>query len=352
MSELVSIIVPYYNSQTYVNRLINSIKNQEYETFECILVDDGSNDNSFDIVNDLIREDSRFRNLKRSNNHLAGGRGAKNFGFTLCKGEFIVFFDSDDRMSANFLKLRVDYLKNNLNKNAVISDFYWKVRDEQLSKRRFTYNKELFKDFTRNIRKDVFWFNYIDYRFYFPPGNAMYQRKFIEKYPLWNEKTGIGEDHEYHARLFLDGLDLGLISLPTFDYMFNENSMISTSDNVKSLLSRSFGKMLVLRNLLVHFPKSDAILKKEFLSQCKILRKIMASNESRIIRKEAMSELFNNIDFIISKLTNVTFDWKFRFWCLKRIASIQLFYNKGFKLYNWILFDENPTFDNTYFYIK
>ncbi len=348
---LVSIIVPYFNSMNYLNRLLDSVQNQRYTNFECILIDDGSQDSSFELATELIRSDGRFSTYRRPDSNLPGGRGSKNFGFKLSQGEYTVFFDSDDVMHPNFISERVYFLNHNLKHDAVITDYNWKVQPNKPI-RTFKYLDHVFIDFPNSINTIDFWLNYMDYKFYFPPGNAMYRRAFIENKSMWNENTGIGEDHEYHARLFLQGLNLGHISKSTFDYMYNSDSMISTSETPNALYSRAYGKMLVLENLIVHFKKPTQILEKEFICQTKILRRVVLNSATNESKRNVIMKIYSNLDFILSKSFNSNLRLKFKLYLLKCTVIMQMKIKKGFILYNFILKDYYKTFDNSYFIIE
>ena len=88
-----SIIVPVYNAEEYLDRCLNSIMNQEYSSCEVILVDDGSTDSSPMICDRYSATDPRFRTIHKPN---GGVSSARNAGLCLAKGEYIMFLDSDD----------------------------------------------------------------------------------------------------------------------------------------------------------------------------------------------------------------------------------------------------------------
>lgn len=88
-----SIIVPVYNAEGYLDRCVHSILNQEYTSYEVILVDDGSMDSSPLICDRYSATDSRFRTIHKPN---GGVSSARNAGLCLAKGEYIMFLDSDD----------------------------------------------------------------------------------------------------------------------------------------------------------------------------------------------------------------------------------------------------------------
>ncbi len=98
--EIVSIIVPFFNASKTIQCTLESISNQNFQQFECILIDDGSTDNSFSIVNRFISKDKRFKLFQQRN---AGVVSARNLGIQQSKGRFITFLDADDIWDQNFL---------------------------------------------------------------------------------------------------------------------------------------------------------------------------------------------------------------------------------------------------------
>ena len=93
MSATLSIIVPIYNADKYLPRLLESIKNQIFKDFECILINDGSVDGSLAICKEYAMQDSRFRVVSQDN---SGVSFARNRGLSLAQGEYIAFADADD----------------------------------------------------------------------------------------------------------------------------------------------------------------------------------------------------------------------------------------------------------------
>ena len=109
MKPLYSIIVPIYNSELYLEKLIKSILEQSFKEFELILVNDGSTDNSLDICNKYGQFDSRIRIESIKNSGVAE---ARNYGINLAKGTYILFVDSDDWIEKDSL-LEYSYLLDN-----------------------------------------------------------------------------------------------------------------------------------------------------------------------------------------------------------------------------------------------
>ena len=92
-SELISIIVPVYKVEKYIDRCVESIINQTYKNIEIILVDDGSPDNCPKICDEWAKKDKRIRVIHKENR---GVSSARNVGIDVAKGKYIGFVDSDD----------------------------------------------------------------------------------------------------------------------------------------------------------------------------------------------------------------------------------------------------------------
>ena len=104
-----SIIIPLYNKQAYVRKALESVIAQTYKDFECIIVDDGSTDESLNVVNDFIRTSERMKELSNERVQIitqknAGVAAARNNGVAKSKGEYVCFLDADDWWEPNFLE--------------------------------------------------------------------------------------------------------------------------------------------------------------------------------------------------------------------------------------------------------
>lgn len=108
MSATLSIIVPIYNADKYLPRLLESIKNQIFKDFECILINDGSVDGSLAICKEYAMQDSRFRVVSQDN---SGVSSARNRGLSLAQGEYIAFADADDVLELDMYESLMSALK-------------------------------------------------------------------------------------------------------------------------------------------------------------------------------------------------------------------------------------------------
>ena len=105
MEILVSIIVPIYNVETFLENCLVSIQNQTYKNIEVLMVNDGSKDDSFSIMEKFMKQDKRFIAMKKENGGLSD---ARNFGIAHAKGEYLLFIDGDDVIEKNMLEGMLD----------------------------------------------------------------------------------------------------------------------------------------------------------------------------------------------------------------------------------------------------
>ncbi len=105
MEPLISVIVPVYNVEKYLEKCIDSILAQTYKNLEIILVDDGSTDNSGKICDEYEKKDARIKVVHKENE---GQAVARNYALEICKGEYIAFVDSDDFIEADMFEIMMN----------------------------------------------------------------------------------------------------------------------------------------------------------------------------------------------------------------------------------------------------
>lgn len=97
----ISLVMPVYNVEKFLNKALVSVENQTFKDFEMIIVDDGSNDKSYEIAEEFCNRNPNFKLIKQEN---SGPAAARNTGVSHCRGEYIAFMDSDDYLEKNFLE--------------------------------------------------------------------------------------------------------------------------------------------------------------------------------------------------------------------------------------------------------
>lgn len=106
----ISVVIPVYNTESYIADCLASIHGQTFRDFDVIIVDDGSTDGSAGIVKEFVREDSRFRIVSQENKGLSE---ARNAGIEVAEGDWITFVDSDDMLAPDFLQTLFDAARQN-----------------------------------------------------------------------------------------------------------------------------------------------------------------------------------------------------------------------------------------------
>ena len=113
MNTLISLIIPTYNRAHLIGETLDSVLAQTYKNWECIIVDDGSTDQTDEVVGAYIKKDPRLKYYHRPEEHLPGGNGARNYGYKMSQGKYIQWFDSDDLMSVDYLESQILSALNN-----------------------------------------------------------------------------------------------------------------------------------------------------------------------------------------------------------------------------------------------
>jgi glycosyltransferase involved in cell wall biosynthesis len=108
MNPIVTIIVPCYNQAQYIRESLQSVLDQTYKYWECIIIDDGSTDNSAKIAGEFCHHDGRFKYIYQRNEGLSS---ARNKGIKMALGDFIQLLDSDDLLENRKIEFQVAYLK-------------------------------------------------------------------------------------------------------------------------------------------------------------------------------------------------------------------------------------------------
>lgn len=109
---LISVITPSYNSKAYIIETVDSVLNQSYTNFEMLIIDDCSNDGSYELIKDYIKADDRIKvyRLEKNNGCPAGPR---NYALGIAQGEYVAFLDSDDIWHKDKLKIQLEYMLDN-----------------------------------------------------------------------------------------------------------------------------------------------------------------------------------------------------------------------------------------------
>lgn len=140
MTPLISFIIPVYNFAEYVSDCIYSILNQTYKNIEVVIVNDGSTDNTLQVINNIAKYDSRVLTIHKKNE---GVSVARNTGISACHGEYIVFVDADDYLAQDYADYMMQLVNNTGAEFCLSLDCFTRKNEKQPPKEYiYTYSPE------------------------------------------------------------------------------------------------------------------------------------------------------------------------------------------------------------------
>lgn len=222
---LVSIIIPVYNSENYIGKCIESILAQTYKNYEIILINDGSKDNSLDILKEYEKQNGKIKIYNQSN---CGVANTRNNGIQYSSGEYIMFIDNDDYISPDYIEIFI----NEINKNdydIVIGGY----------KRINTKEKILFHNHPINNG----WSKYT----IIAPWAKLYKKETLQKFQAEFLDYGIAEDVYFVLNLYSRNLKIKTIEYEGYNWFYNDASI---SNTLHKGLNESIDLTYVLNKLM------------------------------------------------------------------------------------------------------
>lgn len=138
----ISVIVPVYNSGKYLDMCIDSLVNQTIKSYEIIIINDGSTDNSLDIINKYKKNNSMIKVISTKNNGIGT---ARNIGLNNSSGKYVAFVDSDDYVACDFLE-KVYKKAISSKADVVVCNMYRVINKEVIKSKEIKFNDGTIKD--------------------------------------------------------------------------------------------------------------------------------------------------------------------------------------------------------------
>ncbi len=221
--KLISIIVPVYNAEEFLNACISSIINQTYKNFELILIDDGSSDKSGDICDHWYKEDKRVKVVHQMNQGVAA---ARNKGLDLAKGEYVCFVDNDDFIKEDHLETFIKTMEST-DSDIVICDIVSsKLGDAYI---------DLSKEIQMNADECMQWLiNPIskEYVVMVVLWNKLYKRELFSEHRF---EKGIHHEDEFMINRMLKTIKKATF-IPCQNYVYRNNETSLTGEKNKNKL--------------------------------------------------------------------------------------------------------------------
>lgn len=210
----VSVIVPVYNSCEYIGATLDSIINQDFSSFELIVIDDGSTDNSLEIIEEKLSKSTISYEIIHQEN--AGVSSARNAGIEKASGDYLVFVDSDDYITGN-------HLSELYNGETDFSLIQFIKRDGEKLSTPDHYSKRL-------MSCDEFIAKELKMEIYFNFWQLMYKASIIKDNNIrFNPDVIYGEDIEFALKALIYGNEIAISNEVTYYYIQHPASAIKTS---------------------------------------------------------------------------------------------------------------------------
>lgn len=290
MEKLVSVIIPAYNVSQYVRQTVFSVIIQSYKNLEIIIVNDGSTDDTNEIINEYVSKDSRIIVINQENKGLAS---ARNTGIKHAKGEYLCIIDSDDIMLPNKIYEQYKFLENNPECDFTYSDLYHFIDGTN------KIYHHLVSELSLDPYTSLLYGNAIN------PNAVFFRRAVYDKWGGFDERLRSAEDWDYWLTLSYNGVNFKYQPLALTLYRMRKNSLSANK------ITMSITPLEVLKKQLnrkISITQID-IIKKRIQYWEKRLYFSYMQNGNNIKAREIIKNILNhkNILRFISRIPSCIF---------------------------------------------
>ncbi len=281
----VSIIVPFYNVENYIEKCLQSLVNQTLEDVEIILVNDGSQDGTKEIAKQFVEKyPNKIMYLEKENGGLSD---ARNYAIPYAKGEYIAFLDSDDYVEANMYEEMYNKAKEE-NLDYVECDFLWEYPDKSLESKgkQYSNKKEMFI-YTRVVA----W-------------NKLIKREIVQENHLEFPRGYRYEDVEFFYKLLPLIHNYGIVQKPFIHYVQRENSI----SNVQNTRTKEI--IDVLGHVIDYYKRNQLFDEYKEEIEYTYTRYILCSSMLRMVMIENRKERKEIINLAWKSLNTQFTNWK------------------------------------------
>lgn len=305
MSEIVSVIVPAYNTEKYISKCITSLVGQSYKEIEIILINDGSIDGTLSVCRKFEKEDKRIRVIDKGN---SGVSDSRNIGLKESVGKYVVFVDSDDYVSMDYISTLVLAVEENDYQMACVEYFFVDEDENKEEKHKSILEIGENKELKSNEAIDLM-INKNSYQGYL--WNKIFIRDILAKNNiLFDVRVKIWEDMLFCLEYLLTVDSINYINVPLYYYVqrsssamgsqtdWNENTHILALDEIWRLISDKPG---IFHNYIRDYYANDlaGMLGKDRLREKINIKKII----DKIERLDANLTIKHKLKMLIYKVS-------------------------------------------------
>ena len=218
----ISIVVPVYNVEKYIERNLESLVNQTYKNIEIIVVNDGSPDNSQEVIDKFKKKYPKIKSYIKENGGLSD---ARNYGIAKATGKYIMFVDSDDYVEKNIVEALYNSIKENKS-DIAICDIY---DNYETSNRNDIYKNYIPKSFCDIYTDKLQLLNR------FCAWNKLFNIELFKDKNMRFAKNKIYEDLRLIPKLYLKANKISYVNKPLYHYIIRDNSIMTSSNIQKNL---------------------------------------------------------------------------------------------------------------------
>lgn len=271
--KLVSIIVPVYNGEKYIERCLDSLVNQSYKNLEIIVVNDGSTDSTFSKL-------KKYKNIKTINKEKRGVSNSRNLGIEKMTGDYVFFCDADDYLDEKAIEVAVSNIKD----VDAVRFSHFVVTNSDVTKKE--NSDDVFSNIDKIIdNKDELIINLISNKTEGHLWNYLFDSKIIKENNIkFNEKLFYQEDVVFLLEYFLNANKIKLLKEAYYYYYKNENSVTNSFKGAIKNISSIYIIRNILSDILIKNNKNyQSIIDQRFLN---LLLMYFCNYQGKLSKKE------------------------------------------------------------------